>query len=53
MDGRPFSAHLMCSTEGKMVLGWEFPVREPKLDADGNPVKPRGRFPARKKAAVK
>ncbi len=50
--GRPFSAHLVCSTEGKMVLGWEFPVREPKLDAEGNPVKPRGRFPARKKAGA-
>jgi DNA topoisomerase-3 len=51
--GRPFSAHLACDTEGKMVLKWEFPEREVKLDAEGNPVKPRGRFPARKKAAAK
>lgn len=50
--GRPFSAHLVCNTEGKMVLAWEFPVREPKLDAEGNPVKPRGRYPARKKATA-
>ena len=48
--GRPFTASLVCATEGKMVLGWDFPPREVKLDADGNPVKPRGRFPARKKA---
>jgi DNA topoisomerase-3 len=51
--GRPFSAHLACDTEGKTVLKWEFPEREVKLDAEGNPVKPRGRFPARKKAAAK
>jgi len=50
--GRPFSACLVCNTEGKMVLAWEFPVREPKLDAEGNPVKPRGRFPARRKAGA-
>jgi DNA topoisomerase-3 len=51
--GRPFSAYLACETEGKMVLKWEFPEREVKLDAEGNPIKPRGRFPVRKKAAAK
>jgi DNA topoisomerase-3 len=51
--GRPFSAHLVCSTEGKMVLGWEFPEREPKLDENGQPVKPKGRYPVRNKAAAK
>jgi hypothetical protein len=50
--GRPFSARLVCNTEGKMVLAWDFPEREPKLDAEGNPIKPRGRFPARKKAVA-
>ncbi len=50
--GRPFTARLVCNKEGKMVLGWEFPEREPKLDAEGNPVKPRGRYPARKKIAA-
>jgi DNA topoisomerase-3 len=48
--GRPFSARLVCHTEGKMVLAWEFPEREPKLDAEGKPIPPRRRFPARKAA---
>jgi len=49
--GRPFKARLVCATEGKMVLGWEFPEREVKLDENGQPVKPKGRYPARKKSA--
>jgi DNA topoisomerase-3 len=50
--GRPFKARLVCSTEGKMVLGWEFPEREVKLDENGQPVKPKGRYPVRKKAGA-
>jgi DNA topoisomerase-3 len=38
--GRPFSARLVCNTEGKMMLGWDFPEREAKLDADGKPIPP-------------
>ena len=28
--GRPFTARLVCQTEGKMMLGWDFPERELK-----------------------
>ncbi len=49
---RPFSAALQCNTEGKMMLGWDFPPREPKLGPDGEPLKAR-RFPVRKKSAAK
>ena len=40
---RPFTARLVCNTEGKMMLGWDFPEREPKLDAEGKPIPPRRR----------
>ena len=49
--GRPFSAHLVCQTDGKMMLGWEFPEREPKAEGDAaGGAKPR-RYPARKRTA--
>ena len=58
--GRPFTARLVCNTEGKMMLGWDFPEREVKLDADGKPIParkrtgpPRRDFTAAKKAPAK
>ena len=58
--GRPFSASLVCNTEGKMLLAWDFPPREPKEakgaadSADGTAAaKPARRYPARKRPAAR
>ncbi|RYD37338.1 MAG: DNA topoisomerase III [Verrucomicrobiaceae bacterium] len=33
--GRPFTARLVCKTEGSRMLDWEFPEREPKEGKEG------------------
>ena len=52
--GRPFSARLVCNTDGRMLLGWEFPEREAKEGEGGadGAARPR-RYPARKRPAAR
>lgn len=57
--GRPFTARLTCSTEGRSILNWEFPPRESKSAAEGDAAAPRTarkaarKSPARRTAARK